>query len=260
MPTVLITGASSGIGRALALIYAAPGTRLLLAGRDAARLAAVEAACAARGAETVPHAADAASSAFLAWVAAQDAHTSIDLAIACAGITTGTGPGRPLERLDATRAVLQTNIDGPIGLLATLAPPMLARRRGHLAVVGSLAGFRGFASSPAYSASKAAVHAYAEGLRPALRRHGVAVTVIAPGFVATPLDDAVLAPLKPGRLSAEAAARRIRRGLDRRVALVAFPWPLYAGLRLLSLLPAAWGDRLMPMRGIDVPETAERAR
>lgn len=255
---ILITGASSGIGRSLAEAYAGPAARLLLVGRSSDRLRSVADACRAAGAEVASATVDVRDAAAMAQtVAAWDDSHAIDLAIACAGITSGLGPGRDVETRDALRAVLAVNLDGVLNTLHPLLGPMMARGAGHVAVVGSLAALRGLPSSPAYCAAKAAVHAYAEGLRPRLARHGVATSIIAPGFVETPLNRHIRSP-RPMQISPDRAARIIRRGLDRRKAMIAFPLPLYLGLRVLALLPARWGDRLLDRSGIDVPETIER--
>jgi NADP-dependent 3-hydroxy acid dehydrogenase YdfG len=258
--TLLITGATSGIGRALALEYAAKDTRLLLVGRDRARLEEIAGLCRARGAIVIPGQLDVRDrQAMAAWIAVQEAESPIDLAIACAGIVSGTSAVRPLETEEAMRAVLAVDLMGVLNTIEPALVAMRARRKGHVAMVGSLAGLRGFPSSPAYSMAKAAVHAYAEGIRPALRREGISVSLIAPGFVKTPLNEAVVAP-RPLELNADQAARVIRRGLDRRKPMIAFPFILYLGLRLLTLLPARFGDLLLDRPGVDVPETQEREK
>lgn len=258
--TVLITGASSGIGRALALEYAAPDRCLLLVGRDEARLADITELCRTRGATVVAISLDVRDrKALAAWIAARDGETPIDLAIACAGIVSGTSAQRPLDPGEAMRAVLAVDLMGAVNTIEPALEAMRRRRRGHVALVGSLAGLRGFPSSPAYSMAKAAVHAYAEGIRPALRREGIAVSLIAPGFVTTPLNAELVAP-QPLKVTAARAARIIRSGLDRRKPVIAFPFILYAGLRLLTLLPARFGDWLLDRPGVDVPLTRERER
>ena len=258
--TVLITGASSGIGRALALEYAAGDRCLLLVGRDAARLADIAELCRARGATVVAISLDVRDrEALAAWIAARDGETPIDLAIACAGIVSGTSAQRPLDPGEAMRAVLAVDLMGAVNTIEPALEAMRRRRRGHVALVGSLAGLRGFPSSPAYSMAKAAVHAYAEGIRPALRREGIAVSLIAPGFVTTPLNAELVAP-QPLKVTAARAALIIRNGLDRRKPVIAFPFILYAGLRLLTLLPARFGDWLLDRPGVDVPLTRERER
>jgi NADP-dependent 3-hydroxy acid dehydrogenase YdfG len=255
--SILITGATSGIGRALAEAYAAPGVRLALIGRDPTRMACVAATCGKAGA-TVETAlvdlrdAPAAAAAVLGF----DRMRPIDLAIASAGITSGLGTGRDVESPAALRAVLATDLYGALNTVEPLIEPMMARRAGHLAVVGSLGALRGLPSSPGYSAAKAALHAYAEAMRPRLARHGVTVSIIAPGFVETPLNAAIVAP-RPLQVSAGRAAAIIRHGLDRRRPMIAFPLPLYIGLRLLSLLPARLGDAILDRPGIEVPETRD---
>jgi NAD(P)-dependent dehydrogenase (short-subunit alcohol dehydrogenase family) len=189
----------------------------------------------------------------LAW----DHDAPTGLAIACAGITSGLGPGRDVESPTALRSVLAVDLLGVLNTVEPLIAPMMARRAGHLALVGSLAALRGLPSSPAYSAAKAAIHAYGEGMRPRLRRHGVALTIVAPGFVSTPLNRDIRAP-RPLQIGPERAAALIRRGLEQRRALIAFPLSLYLGLRLLNLLPARLGDRLLDRPDIDVPETRDR--
>jgi NAD(P)-dependent dehydrogenase (short-subunit alcohol dehydrogenase family) len=256
---VLVTGATSGIGRALALAYAEPGRHLALVGRNAARMAEVTQACEARGAVVAARLVDLRDRpAAAAALAALDREAPVGLAVAGAGITSGLGTGRDVEAPEALRAVLAANLLGAINTVEPLVAAMMARRAGHIAVIGSLGALRGLPSSPGYSAAKAALHAYAEGMRPRLRRHGIAVSIIAPGFVTTPLNRDIRAP-RPLEVSAERAARIIRRGLDRRRPMIAFPRPLYWGLRALAVLPAGLGDRILDRPGIEVPETAERA-
>ena len=255
---LVISGATSGIGRALALAYAAPGMRLLLIGRDIARMADVETRCLAASAVVETALVDVRDrEAMAARLRAFDAQTAVDLVIAGAGITSGIGRGRDIEDPDAVRAVLSVDLHGVLNTLDPLIPAMVARGRGQLAAIGSLGGIRALPSSPAYSAAKAAVHAYLEGIRPRLRRHGIAVSVVAPGFVATPLNRFIEAP-RPLQVDAPTAAAIIRRGLDRRAPIVAFPLPLYLGMKLLTLLPARFGDMILDRPRIEVPETAER--
>jgi NADP-dependent 3-hydroxy acid dehydrogenase YdfG len=258
--SILITGATSGIGRALALAYAGRGMRLHLVGRDEMRMRDVAERCRSAGAVVLEGRADVRDRAGIAdLIRAWDEEALFDLAIAGAGIASGVGEGRDVENPDAVRAVLAVNLYGVLNTLDPLVPAMVARGRGHLAVIGSLAGIRALPSSPAYSAAKAAVHAYAESLRPRLRRHGVVVSIVAPGFVETPLNRDIRAP-RPMQMGPDEAAALIRRGLDRRKPVIAFPLPLYAGMKLLTLLPAVLGDSILDRPGIEVPETPERER
>ena len=188
--SVLITGASSGIGRALALGYAQPQVRLALVGRNRERLAEVAAAASAKGAEVEPVRLDVRDrTAMKDWMTTADADHPFDLVIANAGITTGLAPQALTEDPEAVRAVLATNLVGVLNSVEPLIGPMAARGRGHIAVVGSVAGLISLPYSPAYCAAKAAVHAYATALRGRLEPRGVCVSLVIPGFIKTPLNE-----------------------------------------------------------------------
>ena len=256
--SILITGASSGIGRALALEYAAPGLRLALIGRDPARLAATADAARAKGAEVTTGTLDVRDRAAMAsWIGAADAAQPFDLAIANAGITTGLGPDDLTEDPEAVRAIIATNLVGVLNTAEPLIAPMCGRGRGQLAFIGSIAGLHGLPYSPAYCVTKAGVHAYAESIRPRLERRGVLVSLVVAGFVKTPLNDSIAA-MKPGELTDAAAAALIRRGLDKGRATIAFPRFLYAAAVLGRFLPARAYDRLMAGVTVTVPRTLER--
>jgi NAD(P)-dependent dehydrogenase (short-subunit alcohol dehydrogenase family) len=107
-----------------------------------------------------------------------------------------------------------------------------------------VAAFRGLPYSPGYCASKAGLRAYAEALRPRLARHGVGVTVVSPGFFSSPMTDRWEGPT-PFLASGEGAARRIKRGIDRGVSRISFPWPLVLGMRFCDLAPAPIGDAIL---------------
>ena len=256
--SILITGASSGIGRALALAYAAPGIHLALLGRDAGRLAAVAELARARGAFVETGTLDVRDRlAMAAWIGAADARTPFDLAIANAGITTGLAPGELAEDPEAVRAIIATNLVGVLNTAEPLLAPMAARGRGQLAFVGSLAGLHGLPYSPAYCVTKAGVHAYAESLRGRLEPHGVRVSLIVAGFVKTPLNDSISA-VKPGEISDAQAAALIKRRLAKGHATIAFPRSLYALTLAGRLLPARVYDRIMARVEVTVPSTRER--
>lgn len=255
---ILITGASSGIGRALALEYAAPGVTLHLVGRDAARLEETAAAARAKGAQAQAHRLDVRDRAALgAALAAIDAQTPLDLVVANAGVTTGLPAGALAEDPEAVRGIIAINLLGALNTIEPMIEPFCARGRGVLALTGSLAALRGLPYSPAYCATKAAVHLYAESLRGKLRQRGVKVSLIVPGFVHTPLN-ADLVSLKPLAMSDARAARIIRRGLDRGRPTIVFPRLLYWGIRLLTVLPAGLVDYFMVRQHVDVPVTRER--
>lgn len=240
---ILITGASSGLGAALASGYASPGTRLVLLGRDASRLESVAETVRARGAIAEITAVDVTDrAAMAAAVTAADEAGPLDLVIANAGVAPGGAEGA--DAVAKGRRILAVNLDGVLNTVDPIRPRMAARGAGQIALMSSLAGFRGFPGMGPYAASKAAVRIYGEALRVELRPRGVRVSVICPGFVRTPMTDGARFPM-PMLMEVEDAAAVIRRGLARGRPLIAFPWPVNAGTRVMAALPAAWADALI---------------
>ena len=240
---ILITGASSGIGAALARGYAAPGMRLVLFGRDPGRLDEIAATVRARGAAAETVAVDVTDQAAMtSAIVAADEAGPLDLVIANAGISWDGAEGEdPTAR---ARRILAVNLDGVLNTVEPVRPRMAARGAGQIALMSSLAGFRGVPGMGPYAASKAAVRVYGEALRVELRPRGVRVSVICPGFVRTPMTDGAKFPM-PMLMEVKDAAAVIRRGLARDRPLIAFPWPVHAGTRVMAALPAAWADALI---------------
>jgi len=242
---VLITGASSGLGAALALAYAGPGVALGLVGRNKERLAATAAACRAAGAVVDGAAIDVADGPALgAWLVAFDRSYPVELLIANAGISAGPDPDSPGEPLAVTEHQIAINLLGAVNTIAPLVPAMCGRGRGRIAVIASVAAFRGLPYSPGYCASKAGLRAYGEALRPRLAPHGVGVTVVCPGFFTSPMTDRWEGPT-PFLVRGDRAARRVKRGIDRGARRVSFPWPLVFGMRFCDVAPAAIGDAIL---------------
>lgn len=238
--TILITGASSGIGQALALACARDGWRLLLMARNAERLEKVAQECRAYGVmvETSTirvEAQDEMQAQVLAWDEAQ----AIDVVVANAGISGGSGHGE--EKL---REIMRINLDGVFNTVNPLIPRMQARKAGQIVLISSMAGFRGLPNAPAYSVSKVAVRAYADALRPLLKGDGIDVSVVFPGFVKTPLTDINSFPM-PFLMSAEKAADIILCGVEQKKASIAFPWQMYMLCWLLSVLPRKLSDFIL---------------
>lgn len=241
---ILITGASSGLGAALALAYARAGRTLTLLGRDTQRLDAVAEGVQERGAAArvacVPVTDRAAMAAA---IGEGDDAAPLDLVVANAGISSSDGANGAVD-------VLAVNV---LGVWHTVEPALArmgSRGRGQLALMSSLAGFRGIAGAGPYCASKAAVRVLAESLRAEWRRRGVRVSAISPGFVDTPLTRRNRFPM-PWLMTPEAGAARIVRGLARDEAHITFPWPLVLATRLYASLPQVVADRLLTRRSLE---------
>ena len=232
----VVTGASSGIGRALAIQLAAAGCRVGLVARRRPILEQLAAEIAQAGGTAVVAPADVGDRpqvmAALGHVARQLG--PVDLLIANAGV----GAPTLLEPFNMTEIekMFRINTLGPIYAIEAVLPDMLRRRRGHLAAVSSLAGYKGLPGESAYCASKAALITFLEGLRIQLRSRGIAVTTICPGFVRTPMTS-VNDFHMPWLLEPEEAARRILKALRRRVKVFNFPWQTTLLMRLVAWLP-----------------------
>ena len=240
---VLITGASSGIGEALALACADRGDRLFLCGRDAARLDAVAAACRARGATADARVLDVTDEAATRdWIRACDAAAPLDRVFSNAGVATGP------EVESNVRRTFAVNVGGTVNVVLPAVEAMRARRCGHVIMTASIAGYGPLAGCPSYAATKSCVKTWGLSLRGHLRAEGVRVSVICPGFVRSRMTDKNTCPM-PFFMEADRAARIILRRVDRNVGLIAFPWPMRFATWWLSTLPFWLNDllgRLLP--------------
>lgn len=229
-----ITGASSGIGRALALRLAAEGWQVTASARSADALTALVAAGPPGAITAAPLDVTNGPAVAAAVERAEAARGPLDLAVLNAG--THIPMGAADFSAATVRALVEVNLMGVAHGLAAVLPRLRARRSGRVVVVASLAGYRGLPYAAAYAASKAAVIALCESLRPELERDGVVLQVANPGFVATPLTDRNDFPM-PDRITAEAAADHLMRGLARRGFEIAFPRRFALMLKVLRLLP-----------------------
>lgn len=233
--TILITGASSGLGEALAYRYASSETNLALVGRNVVRLEKVAKECIARGAVVHTAIIDVRDADKLReFIIHIDELHPIDLVIANAGISAGTFVGE--NNLVASQGVFDVNLGGALNTIHPIIPRMVARKAGQIAIISSLAGILPWPGAAAYSASKAAVRYYGEALRGYLKRSGVSVSVVCPGWIHTPLVAVNRFPM-PFIMSSDRAARIITRGLLRRKTRIAFPLVLYFLLRLFEAMP-----------------------
>jgi short-subunit dehydrogenase len=235
---VLITGASGGIGAALARVYAAPGRALILHGRDPARLAGVQQACEDRGARVESCLVDLSDpTATLIAIATLAERHRIDLAIVNAGITHSIGAGGDGESWDDIQRVMVVNANAAMATVSALLPSMRQHGAGQIALVSSLSAWYGLGLTPAYCASKAALKAYGEALGGWLAPQGIGVTVVLPGFVRSAMSERFPGP-RPFLMTPDQAALRIRQGLERDRPRISFPQPLAVGMWSLALLPA----------------------
>jgi short-subunit dehydrogenase len=242
--SIVITGASSGIGEALALDYAAPGIALALCGRDAGRLRAVAEACRAKGASVDELALSVTERAALAaWLIQFDDAHPVDLLVANAGISIDDGDSS-LGDFGRIRQTMAVNVDGVLNTVEPLVGRMIARKRGQIAVMASLASFIGLPYSASYNASKAAVRVWGESIRYVLKKSGVGVSVICPGFVATRINAEAPFPM-PFLMTAAQASAVIRRGLARNSARIAFPIGTKAAVWFGATLPGRWTAKLL---------------
>ena len=233
---LLITGASSGLGAALARVYAAEGTRLILWGRDEQRLNATALECRECGALVETESFDLSDiNHMISRIQHLDEQTPLDLAIFNAGLG-GEVPRDDLaESTERSHEMVCVNFTAPVVAATALANSMAKRRSGHIVLIGSLGEYFPLPMAPTYSGTKTGLAVFAEALRLRQLKHGVFVTLVAPGFVDTPMSRDLTSP-KPFMMSAEKAARCIAKKIARRPARVAFPWPLAvicAGARFL---------------------------
>jgi short-subunit dehydrogenase len=239
----MITGASSGIGGALAIELAGRGARLGLVARRAEALSEVARSIEANGGRAVVLPADVRDADSLR-AAAERLQIEIgpaDVLIANAGI----GPTRDGSELNPKEVsdVININVIGAANSVGAVLPQMMARSQGHLVVISSLAAYRGLPRSAAYCASKAAVSALFESLRLDLEPKGIAVTIIHPGFIKTPLTAGREAQM-PFLMELDDAVQKIVRAIEKRKKSYAFPWQLASIVRAGMIMPIWMYDRI----------------
>ena len=247
--TVLITGATGGIGGALAKVYAEPGNTLIIHGRNLARLADLAAQCEVQGARVRTRALDVRNREELsAWLRETCQQEKVDLVIVNAGVNTNIGPEGTGERWEDVQALIEVNVLAAMATVDSVLPSMRSRGAGQIALISSLAAYFGLPVTPSYCASKAAVKAYGEALRGWLAPEGIRVNVVMPGYVESQMCRDMPGP-KPFLWPAERAAHFIKHGLARNQGRISFPFPLNFGSWWLSVLPPMISERILRLLG-----------
>ncbi len=238
--TILITGASSGIGAALARahaqLYGELGVTLLLWGRDEARLNETAAQCRALGATPVIQSFDLRDIA--GFVARLEAAGPIDLAIFNAGLGGTIAKGHFAEAPETAQAIAEVNFVAPVAGASAMAAAMAKRGRGQIVLVGSISESYPLPMAPTYAASKAGLRMYAEALGIRMKKFGVMVTLVSPGFIDTPMSREVTEP-KPFLMGVDAAARIITRKIAMQDRVIVVPWQFRVMRAVTDFLPRA---------------------
>ncbi len=243
---VVITGASGGLGAAIARRYAAAGATLGLIARRAQELDRFAATCAGTCAT---HAADVRDSAAMRAAAADftSQHGVPDIVIANAGVSIGTLTEAP-EDEQAFRDVFDINVIGMVNTFQPYIAPMRSRGGGVLVGIASVAGYRGLPGSGAYSASKAATISYLESLRVDLRGSGITVITLCPGYIVTAMTDKNPYWM-PFIMTADEAANKIAVIIEKRKTYAVIPWQMAVVARLMHVLPRFLFDPLAARSG-----------
>ena len=240
---VLITGASSGIGRGLAIEIAKRGGKVGLVARRTEALNEAVSGIEAHGGVALALRGDVQDAESLRVVTEElrSKLGAVDILIANAGIGTSTDGAQLLGEEVAN--VVKVNVIGAANSVAAVVPEMVSRGRGHLVVISSLAAYRGLPKSAAYCASKAAVSAMFESLRLDLEPRGIAVTIIHPGFIKTALTAGRDAQM-PFLMELDVAVKKILAAIERRKKSYAFPWQLATIVRAGMIMPIWMYDRI----------------
>ena len=245
MKRILITGATSGLGREMALQLAAEGCRLALTGRREERLRETARAVQEAGGTALALAGDVADPSAVKrhYAAIRKEFGGLDWAILNAGISRSSSA---LDRFSSEdyRLVYETNVFGPVYWIEAVLPDMLSARSGVIAGVASISGFRGLPRSGAYSSSKAALIAILESLRVDLRGSGVKVVTVCPGFIRTELTGRWRPEDMPFLMEASDAARKAISAVKRGKRTAHFPWPFSTAVKyVVRNLPDSLYDR-----------------
>lgn len=244
---ILITGASSGIGRQLAIEYSKKCENLFITGRNTERLCETARICEIncnvifksidiRNKEEIKN-----------WIEEiLKEYKNVDLVIANAGISGGTSKGCEEEK--QIYEIFETNINGVLNTIIPIIPSMKKNKSGQICLISSMASFRGMPSAPSYSASKGCIRIFGEALYNDLIKYNITLTTICPGFIKTPLTDKNNFKM-PFLMNVEKATNKIIKGITKKKKIVIFPKIIYYAIKLIDVLPFGLNDlifRLMP--------------
>jgi short-subunit dehydrogenase len=243
--SILITGASSGIGQALAFSYAREGRFLFLTGRHTKRLEETAAICRTKGAIANFKSIEITdTNEMYKWITEIGSTRTIDLVIANAGISLGSATSDVVETAEQINNIFYTNFNGTLNTILPALEHMRKHGEGQIALMSSMASFRGLPGATAYCSAKAAIRVFGEGLKISAADSGIDISVICPGYVKTPMtaeNDFYM----PFIMTPESAANRIKKGLAQKKSRVAFPKRMYFLLWFIQLLPIALMDMII---------------
>ena len=235
--TLLITGASSGIGKALAIAYAAPGNTLLLTGRNATRLEKTAQQCQNSGARVRQGLIDVTDkTAMHNWIADQDESTKIDIVIANAGCSSTQIEDSYTMEHDIESAMAHVHFQGTLNTIHPILPRMLKRGSGQIAIMSSMNAFFPLARSKIYGSQKAALYYYGLSSRAGYSQQNIKFNVICPGWVDSALTQLNTFPM-PWKMPVDKAALIIKKGLEKNKSVIAFPWQLNCLRHAYHFLP-----------------------
>ncbi|NNE37793.1 MAG: SDR family NAD(P)-dependent oxidoreductase [Gammaproteobacteria bacterium] len=230
---------------AMAKRYARPGAHLGLIGRNRERLDTTAKLCREQGAMVESVSMDIRDrDNLINWILSFDATNAVDLVIANAGVMYSGKPGHPTEQKVIIDETFDVNFNAVINTVNPLLEKMQQRNHGSAAIISSLSAYHGIPTFPAYSASKVAIKAYYEAVRGLYARDNISITVVCPSYV----DTTMTRTLKVNRfmlMPMDKAVDKIIRGIERRQALVSFPWYHAWGISLLRFLPERLADRIL---------------
>jgi short-subunit dehydrogenase len=246
---ILITGASSGMGRELAIEYSKICENLFITGRDIERLSEVFEKC-QKNCNVLYKSLDIRNKEETKeWIDyILNKYKTIDLVIANAGVSGGTSKGS--EEEEQIYEIFETNINGVLNTIVPIIPSMKKNKNGQICLISSMASFRGMPSAPSYSSTKACIRIFGEALYNDLKKYNVSVTTICPGFIKTPLTDKNNFKM-PFLMDVEKAVKKIINGIEKKKKIVIFPKIIYYIIKFIDFLPFGLNDfifRLMPKK------------